>query len=574
MHDLVIRNAALIDGTGGPERMADIAIDGSTITEVTEAGGAGSAHRDIDAEGLLTTPGWVDVHTHYDGQATWDPVMAPSSVHGVTTAVMGNCGVGFAPVRPDGKDFLIELMEGVEDIPGTALHEGMQWEWESFGEYLAALATMHRTMDLGTQVPHTAVRAYVLGDRAHEDDLTVDEHQQLAEVVADGVRSGALGFSTSRTILHRSKHGYIPGTFARDDELGTIIDALASVGRGLFQYVSDEAARTNDAERHWLHDLSSKGVSVTYSLAQDPREPDGYQRALNEAAAQSAVGALITPQVPARPTGLLFGLTGSFHPFTAHPTFRPMWDLDHDTLMARLHHPEVRAALLAEEPRTRNQASATLATNWSQMYRLGDPPDYEPRPETSAAAEAQRTGQHPQEVVLDWMLEDNGRAMLFSPLGSYVDHDHEAIRHMISHPASVAGLSDGGAHCGLICDASFPTYLLTHWTRDRRRGELLPRELMVHKQTQATARAFGLQDRGVVAPGMLADINLIDMDQLHLHAPHMVNDLPANGRRLLQDVDGYRWTVKAGEVTFVDGEDTGARPGRTLHATDQGVVRV
>jgi N-acyl-D-aspartate/D-glutamate deacylase len=570
MHDLVIRGGRVVDGTGAPARTADLAVDGDRIAEVGRVAGRG--RREIDADGALVAPGWVDIHTHYDGQAIWDAEMAPSADHGVTTAVMGNCGVGFAPVRPGSEDFLVEVMEAVEDIPGTALHEGIDWQWETFGEYLDALASMPRTIDLGTQVPHAAVRTYVLGERAHEDELTVEEHGRIAEVVADGVRSGALGFSTSRTILHRSKHGYVPGTFALDDELSVIADALQGVGRGLFQFVSDNRPELPD--REVIESLSRRGIDVTYSMAQTPFAPDAFRDSLADAARINDVGgARIAPQVPARPTGMLFGLRSSFHPFVAHPTFRTIADLPFDQLVSRLRQPEVRDALLAEQPRTRQKSAEFLATAWHQMYRLGVEPDYEPTRESSALATAEREQRDPQAVVLDWLLEDEGDALLFSPLGSYVDHDHEAIREMILHPSSILGLSDGGAHCGLICDASFPTYLLTHWTRDRTRGELIPVEHVVHKQTQATAVAYGMTDRGVLAPGLLADVNVIDHAGLRLHRPRMVHDLPAGGRRLLQDVDGYRVTIKAGEATFVDGEITDARPGRTLRATDAGVIR-
>ena len=570
MHDLVIRGGQVVDGTGAPARTADVAIDGDRIVEVGTVDGTG--RQEIDADGALVAPGWVDVHTHYDGQAIWDAEMAPSAHHGVTTAVMGNCGVGFAPVRPGEEDFLVEVMEAVEDIPGTALHEGIEWQWETFGQYLDAVATKHRTIDLGTQVPHAAVRAYVLGDRAHEDDLSVDEYQRIAEVVADGVRAGALGFSTSRTILHRSKHGYVPGTFAIDDELAVIGDALAGVGRGLFQFVSDDREELPD--RQMMQGLTARGIDITYSMAQSPRAPQAFRESLADAERVNQLGgARIAPQVPARPTGMLFGLKSSFHPFVAHPTFRAMADLPYAEQVARLRQPEVRDALLAEQPRTRQKSAEYLATAWHQMYRLGVVPDYEPTRESSALATAEREGRDPQAVVLDWLLEDDGDALLFSPLGSYVDHDHEAIREMILHPSSIVGLSDGGAHCGLICDASFPTYLLTHWTRDRTRGERIPIELVVHKQTQATAVAYGITDRGVLAPGLLADINVIDHEGLRLHRPRMVYDLPAGGKRLLQDVEGYRVTIKSGETTFVDGEVTDARPGRTLRATDGGVVR-
>jgi len=570
MHDLVIRGGRVVDGTGAPARTADVAIDGDRIVAVGRVADGG--RQEVDADGALVTPGWVDVHTHYDGQAIWDTEMAPSSHHGVTTAVMGNCGVGFAPVQPGGEDFLVELMEGVEDIPGTALHEGIDWQWETFGQYLDTLASTPRTIDLGTQVPHAAVRAYVLGDRAHADDLTAEEYQRIAAVVADGVRDGALGFSTSRTILHRSQHGFVPGTFAVHDELSVIADALASVGRGLFQFVSDDRPELPDAEM--MEGLTARGIDVTYSLAQSPLAPEAYRHALDDAGRISGVGgARIAPQVPARPTGMLFGLRSSFHPFIAHPTFRAMSGLPFDEIVRRLHTAEVRDALLAEAPQTKQSTAAYLATAWHQMYRLGVVPDYEPTRESSALLTAEREGRTPSAVVLDWLLEEDGNALLFSPLGSYVDHDHEAIREMILHPASIVGLSDGGAHCGLICDASFPTYLLTHWTRDRTRGELLPVELVVHKQTQATAVAYGLHDRGVLAPGMLADVNVIDHDALTLHRPRMVYDLPAGGKRLLQDVEGYTLTVKAGETTFVDGQVTDARPGRTLRATDAGVVR-
>ena len=560
-HDLIIRNGTVVDGTGADARRADVAIDGGLITAVGDD--VGRARHEIDADGAMVAPGWVDVHTHYDGQATWDPELAPSSWHGATTVVMGNCGVGFAPVRPGAEGFLIELMEAVEDIPGTALHEGIDWRWESFGAYLDALDTMPRTVDVAAQVPHVALRAYVLGERAHDDDVSADEYADMARLTAEALRDGALGFSTSRTILHKSRHGLIPGTHSMPDELLAIGQGRADAGGGVFQLVSDHLA-SSDEERQWLRELAQMGLTVTYSLAQSPRDPRAYVTALDEAAELTASGAEIWPQVPARPTGMLYGLQTSLHPFTACPSYRPLWNEPLEARVAALRDPEFRARLVDEEFRTRDRSAAFLARNWAGIYRLGDPPDYEPRPETSIAATAEQEGRRPEDVAVDWLLEDDGKALLFAPLGSYVDQDHEAIREMISHPASVVGLSDGGAHCGLICDASFPTYLLTHWTRDRERGERLPLELVVHKQTGATARTYGLRDRGVIAEGKKADLNVIDVDGLTLHAPEIVRDLPAGGRRLVQRVDGYRTTVQSGEVTFADGEPTGARPGQVV----------
>ncbi len=570
MYDLVIRGGTVVDGTGAAPRTADVAIDGEQIVVVGSVEGAG--RHEVDADGALVAPGWVDVHTHYDGQATWDSVMRPSIDHGVTTAVMGNCGVGFAPVRAGGEAFLIELMEAIEDIPGTALHEGIDWRWETFGEYIDALASLPRTLDLGTTVPHAAVRAYVLGDRCHEYNISAEEIAQIATVMADGVRDGALGVSTSRTVLHSSKHGFEPGTFSLDEELMAIADEVAGVGRGLFQFVSDNTFQQD--EWRWLDHLGQVGVPVTYTMAQEPQEPDGFRACLERNQASNEAGQSIAPQVPARPTGMLYGLQSSMHPFRAHPSFRAIADESHVEIVAHMRNPEFRARLLAEESASTNPFVRFMTTSFHQMFPLGDPTDYEPSPSTSVAAVAEREGRAPQEVVYDWMLAEDGKAMMFMPLGSYVDQDHEAIRSMIEHPASIFGLSDGGAHCGLICDASMPTYLLTHWARDRSRGPKLPVELVVHKQTQATARVYGLHDRGVLAPGMLADVNVIDHDRLTLHKPYMIHDLPAGGRRLVQDADGYLATVKAGEIVVDHDEITDARPGRTLKATDAGVHRV
>ena len=570
MHDLVIRGGTVVDGTGAAPVTADVAVDDDRIIAVGPVEEAG--RREIDADGALVTPGWVDVHTHYDGQATWDPEMRPSINHGVTTAVMGNCGVGFAPVRPGGEAFLIELMEAIEDIPGTALHEGIDWRWETFGEYIDALAEMPRTLDLGTTVPHAAVRAYVLGERCHDYDISAEEIAEIAALMADGVREGALGVSTSRTVLHQSKHGFEPGTFALDEELMAIADEVASVGRGLFQFVSDNTFQQD--EWRWLDHLAEVGVPVTYTMAQEPRVPDGFRACLERNQASIDAGHQIAPQVPARPTGMLYGLQSSMHPFRAHPSFRELADRPHAEIVAAMRDPEFKARLLAEEPSSKNRFVHFMATSFEQMFPLGDPTDYEPAPSASVAAVAQREGRTPQEVVYDWMLEDDGTAMMFMPLGSYVDQDHEAIRAMIEHPASIFGLSDGGAHCGLICDASMPTYMLTHWARDRHRGPKIPVELLVHKQTQATSRVYGLLDRGVLAPGMLADVNVIDHDALTLRKPHMIHDLPAGGRRLMQNAEGYLATVKAGEVVLEHDQVTDARPGRTLKATDTGVSRV
>ncbi|HLT17608.1 MAG TPA: amidohydrolase family protein [Acidimicrobiales bacterium] len=561
MHELVIRGGTVVDGTGAPAVTADVAVRDGRITEVGRVDGP--AERELDADGLVVAPGWVDIHTHYDGQVTWDPELTPSSWHGVTTVVMGNCGVGFAPVRPGSEAFLIEVMEGVEDIPGTALHEGIDWAWESFPEYLDALEATPRTIDVAAQVPHAALRAYVMGERAHERDADPEEIALMSKLAEEALDAGACGVSTSRTILHSSKHGLVPGTDAPPEELLALGDAIGRAGHGVFQLVSDHQGGA--ADRAWLVELVERtGATATYALAQAPYAPQAYREALAAALEDREAGRRIVPQVACRPTGMLFGLQSSLHPFFTHPTYRQLADLPLAERVARLRQPEVRAALVAEEPHTRNPIARGLMQRWGQIFPLGDPPDYEPPASASVEAVAAREGRSPQEVVLDWLLEQDGKAFLFAPLASYVDHDHEAIREMMVHPATTLGLSDGGAHCGLICDVSMPTYLLTHWVKGRTRGERIGLEQAISLQTSRTAATYGFTDRGVIAPGMRADLNLIDLDAMALHAPEMVFDLPAGGRRLIQRADGYVATLVAGRVTHEHGEPTGERPGRLV----------
>ena len=558
MHELVIRGGSVVDGTGAPAITADIAVTDGLITEIGRVDGRGQ--RELAADGLVVAPGWVDIHTHYDGQVTWDPELTPSSWHGVTTVVMGNCGVGFAPVRPDGKGFLIEVMEGVEDIPGTALHEGIDWDWESFPEYLDALEKTPRTVDVAAQVPHAALRAYVMGERAHEQDATAEDIVAMADLAEQGLRAGACGVSTSRTILHRSKHGLVPGTEALPVELLGLAEAIARAGHGVFQLVSDHQGGAGD--RDWLVDLVDRtGVKATYTLAQAPYAPDRWRDALAATDADLRAGRRITPQVACRPTGMLFGLQSSLHPFSTHPSYRAVERLPLAERVAYLARPEVRAALLAEAPATDNVIALALMQRWDQIFPLGDPPDYEPPRSASVAGVAERERRDPQEVALDWLLERDGTALLFAPLATYMDHDHEVVREMMTHPHTVLGLSDGGAHCGLICDVSMPTYLLTHWVNGRERGPRIGLEHAVSLQTSRTAAAYGFTDRGVLRPGMRADINLIDLEGMHLRAPEMVFDLPAGGRRLIQKADGYVATLLAGQVTMEHGDMTGTRSG-------------
>jgi N-acyl-D-aspartate/D-glutamate deacylase len=558
MHDLVVRGGTVVDGTGRERFEADVAVDDGVISAVGEVRERG--RREIDARGLLVAPGWVDVHTHYDGQVTWDPILAPSSWHGVTTLVMGNCGVGFAPVRRGQEQFLIELMEGVEDIPGTALSEGIEWRWESFPQYLDALAAMPRVLDVAAQVPHCALRAYVLGERAHDLDLSGDEIAAMARLTEEAARAGAVGFSTSRTILHRSRHGLVPGTHSKAEELVALGRALGRAGHGVFEMVSDLQGQEPDLS--WMVELGrDTGRVITFALAQTPMQPEAWRETLARVDDLARQGLRIVPQVPCRPTGMLYGLQSSLHPFLTHPTYSRLAGLPFAELVARLRDPQVRACLLAEEPTVENPIARFLMTNWPFIFPLGDPPDYEPPAERSVAATAAREGRRPQEVVYDWLLERDGRQLLFAPLANYVDANFDALREMMLHPRTVLGLSDGGAHCGLICDASMPTFLLTHWARDRRRGERIPLEQAVRLQTGNTAAVYGLADRGTLEVGKKGDLNVIDFDALRLQAPEMVFDLPAGGRRLIQRAEGYRATVVSGEVTFEDGEPTGARPG-------------
>jgi N-acyl-D-amino-acid deacylase len=571
MRDLIIRGGTIYDGTGEAPFVGDVAIDGERIVEVGQ--NLGPARREIDATGMIVTPGFVDIHTHYDGQATWDPLLAPSSWHGVTTAVMGNCGVGFAPVRPEHHDFLIDLMEGVEDIPGTALAEGIDWKWERFPEYLDALEAMPRVMDVGAQVPHAAVRAYVLGERCNTDYVPNEaEIAEMAELVREGVAAGALGFSTSRTLLHRDLKGvHMPGTFAGSDEMLALGMAMKGLKHGVYELVSDHLGE--DDEWEWVKAFAREsGLPVTM-VATSGGAYEG-NKMYNIAEEARLHGMEIRPQIAGRPTGVLHGLTSSLNIFASHPTFRrEVAHLPLDEKVAKMQEPAIREALLAEAPTFRNGPMAIGADEFLyRVFPLGDEPNYEPDRAQSVGGLAEAAGVSPKETMYDLLIRDGGRELFYQPLGGYLTYNFDFFRKNMQHPNVVFGLSDGGAHCGVIADAGMPTFILTHWGRDRTKGERFPLEFLVRKLTRDTAMAYGLSDRGQLKPGLKADINVIDFDNLRLYRPEAIYDLPAGGRRLVQRADGYRYTVKSGQVTFENGEHTGALPGALVRGGREALI--
>ncbi|WP_309643710.1 amidohydrolase family protein [Phenylobacterium sp.] len=565
MHDLVIRNGMLVDGTGAAPRRADVAVDAGLVTQVGEV--AAKGRREIDAAGLIVTPGWVDIHTHYDGQATWDAYLSPSCWHGVTTVVMGNCGVGFAPARPDRHDWLIGLMESVEDIPGAALAEGIKWDWETFPEYMDSLERKPRVLDIATQAPHGAIRAYVMGERGARNEMaTPEDIAEMAQITREAVEAGALGFSTSRTQLHRAKDGdAMPGTFAGADEMIGIGEALGQAGHGVFEMASDMTIPED--EFAWMKAFATKtGLPVTFGLLQSPGAPDKWRDMLKLTEEARAEGAQITAQIACRPTGMVLGWQSTVHPFVRKSAYRAIAHLPFAERLVHLKDPTVREAILSEDAPPPPGIGAILTHGFKTMFRLerNGQLDYEPRPEDSIAAEAERAGCKPDQIVYDMLMENDGRGYIYLPLLNYAQFNFDHIAEMMRHPATILSLSDGGAHCGVICDASFPTYMLTHWVRDRSRGERLSLEKVVSMQTRDTAKLYGLNDRGVIAPGMKADLNVIDFEALSIRAPEMVFDLPADGRRLVQRADGYRATVVSGVVTFENGEATGDLPGKLI----------
>ncbi|MEY3361671.1 MAG: hypothetical protein RL531_1390 [Actinomycetota bacterium] len=568
MTDLVITGGLLVDGTGSTPRRADVAVTDGIITEVADVGTlAGTLAREtIEADGLIVTPGFVDVHTHYDGQVTWDPLLSPSSWHGVTTVVMGNCGVGFAPAAPDRHDWLIQLMEGVEDIPGAALSEGIRWEWESFPEYLDAVDRAPKVLDVGAQIPHGAVRAYVMGERgARNEPATPADIDAMAAIVRDAISAGALGFSTSRTIAHMAIDGEpVPGTFAAEDELFGLGRALAEVGGGIFELAPagalGEDLAAPDREMDWMRRLGAAcGRPISFAMTQNDHDPGAYRRMLDLATDAARAGAAVHPQVAGRPVNLLLGLQ-TFHPFAYCPSWGPIGILPLAARVERMRDPEVRRTLVAEAREPDEVMRQFLDP--ARAFPLTDPPDYEPPASASIAAIAARTGREPMDVFYDAVIADDGRAFVMRPLLNFTEGNLDAVREMLLHPTTTWGLGDGGAHAGTTCDASTPTTMLTHWGRDRADG--IPLEVVVEKMTARTAALYGLGDRGRVLPGLRADLNVIDHDHLTLHAPEMVHDLPAGARRFVQRASGYVATIVRGRVTMREGVETGARPGALI----------
>ncbi len=574
MPELLIRNGTLVDGTGAPARDADVSIEAGRVREVAPAGSLEpAAFGDVvDAAGLLVTPGFVDVHTHYDGQATWDPVLAPSSWHGVTSLVMGNCGVGFAPVRPGAKQELIELMEGVEDIPGSALSEGIRWAWESFPEYLDALAAMPRCVEVAAQVPHGAVRAYAMGERgARNEGAAAADLEAMCEIVREGVAAGAVAFSSNRLPLHTSIHGNpVPGTFANEAELGALLRAVRDGGGQLAEIVpagamgEDRDAPLREVALYRKLSLET-GCTITFTLAQINTNPRLWERVLEETERANAAGAKLVPQVSGRPAGLLLSWD-TFNPFADRPSWRAVASLPGDERLRRLRAPATRAAILAEASHD-GVGMKILMNSLDATFALDAGPVFEPDPETSIAARVARTGADAHAVLYDTMCDlaeaagPGGTGFLHVFFSGYKHGSLDDIGAMMRHRDTVVGLADGGAHCSMLCDASMPTFLLQHWVRDRSRGPRLPVEAAVRMLSRDPAELYGLRDRGTLEPGRRADLNGIDLRALRLHAPEIVRDLPTGAARVVQRADGYRWTVVGGRFTFRDGAATGTRPG-------------
>ena len=581
IHDLVIRNGNIVDGSGKKPFLGDIAIDDGKINKVGEV--INSGKKEIDADGNLVSPGWVDIHTHYDGQVCWDPYLTPSSWHGVTTVVMGNCGVGFAPVKPGDENFLIQLMEGVEDIPGTALHEGIDWEWETFPEFLDAIERKEFVMDLGFMIGHGPVRSYVMGyDRCQNQvDASKDEINQMSEIVEKAINAGALGFSTSRTILHRDIHGvYVPGTEASSEEMKELAFAVDRAGEGTLEIVSDWLDQ--EIEMSWMKEYVEKsdcGLTVLQTNG------DSVKTILY-CEEQFLKGKNVRPQFPGRNVGLMFGLESSLHPFIGHPSYKDISHLPLNERLSIMRDPAFKQKILNESPsfredlqkaakeqksnKTKEEIKAEaeigkkLISNYETQFILSDPPNYEPTREDSIAYLAEQRNQSEEEVIYDELIKDDGKSLIYACFTPYENHKLKFVETFYKLKSSVAGGSDGGAHCGLICDASMPTTNLSHWARDRSAGNKIPLELIIRKQTKDTAETYGLFDRGEIKTGMIADINIIDFEKLNVSLPKMIFDLPKGGKRLVQESFGYLATIKSGEVVYENGQATGTLPGQVI----------
>lgn len=570
--DLIIRNGEIVDGTGAPRFRGDVGVKDGKIVAVGKVEGA--AGRTIDAAGAIVTPGFVDIHTHYDGQVSWDSMLAPSSINGVTSTAMGNCGVGFAPARADKHDFLIRLLEGVEDIPGTALHEGLTWNWESFPDYLDALSKREYAIDVGAHMPHAPLRTYVMGDRGadHTEAPTPGEIEQMRRLTYEALQAGALGFSTTRTMFHRTKDGQNVGTLtASEDELLGITQALRQAGSGVVQLISD-AYLTNDDEfaarelRLIRSIAETTGRKLSFTVQQNDDAPDRWRGIFIEIAGMRARGLEVSAQVAPRPIGAILSFAATMSPYIASPTYRRIEAaLKGEALIAELKKPEVKAQILAEHAQVNLTGNGGAITKgYSRMFRMTDPVDYEPRPENSLQAEADRLGQDVDGYVYDTLLEEDGARLIYLPFNNYSYGNLDDVYGMMTGPHSLYGISDGGAHCGFICDASFPTTTLALWSNGSKSGHKIPLEALVHGYTQRNARHVGWRDRGAVQVGQLADLNVIDMAELALSPPKIVRDLPAGGTRLLQTAKGYRQTIKSGVVTFEGGTWTGETPGRLV----------
>jgi N-acyl-D-aspartate/D-glutamate deacylase len=566
MHDLVIRNGVVVDGSGAARFEADVAVDVGLISAVGKNLPRG--REEIDAAGKIVAPGWVDIHTHYDGQATWDQEMAPSSWHGVTTVVMGNCGVGFAPAKPDKHDWLIGLMEGVEDIPGTALAEGMTWNWETFPEYLDELERLPRTVDIGTHVPHGAVRAYVMDERGARSDVpTEHEIARMSALVEEGLRAGALGFSTSRTILHKSVDGeLVPGTSASKEELIGIGRAMGRVGHGVFEMASD--MKRDWREFEWMGELSREtGLPVTFAALQSIAKEMPLDEQIAEMRAANGKGANIVAQIALRGNGIVMAWRGTVHPFRFKPAWAEIAQLPWSEQLARLRDPAFKQRMISEAPVFPPSDLAALmmvvTSGWSVQYEMGPDFNYEPTQSETIAARAAAAGVEPAAYAYGLLMENDGTGFIYFPILNYQDGNLDFLEALQHADDTVNSLSDGGAHCGTICDAASPTFMLQHWVRDRARGRI-SLEHAVKRQARDTALLYGLSDRGLIAPGYLADINVIDLDKLKLGRPWLAFDLPAGGKRLLQKAEGYVATIKSGQVTFRDGKHLGVHPGRLV----------